>query len=118
MYPQPVPLQAMKLRSWREAQVRAGVIAPKPFGQSLYIDLLRDPDAQPTPIHLGWRLGRRALVSLLHELADIGVGHVVLNLKYGSRHAADVLEELGGEVLPHLPAHAGLQPAELEKEER
>lgn len=98
MYPQPLPLQAMKLRAWVEAQGTAR--AAKPFGQSLYIDLAREPDAGPVPIHLGYRLGRRPLVALLRELRDIGVAHVALNLKYGSRSAAEVLEELGAEVLP------------------
>ncbi len=102
MYPQPVPVQAMKLRAWADAQASVGALA-KPFGQSLYLDLVRDPDAKPLPIHLGYRLGRRALVSLLRELRDLGVAHVALNLKYGSRHAAEVLDELGAEVLPHFP---------------
>jgi hypothetical protein len=30
------------------------------------------------------------------------MGHVVLNLKYGTRPAAEVVEELGAEVLPRL----------------
>lgn len=104
MYPQPVPLQAMKLRAWAQAQGRAEPAAAKPFGQSLYIDLVRQPAAGPVPIHLGYRLGSRPLVSLLRELRDIGVAHVALNLKYGSRSAADVLEQLGAEVLPLFPA--------------
>jgi len=111
MYPQPLPVQAMKLRAWADAQTSAGVAPLKPFGQSLYIDLVRDPDARPTPIHLGYRLGRRALLALLGELQAIGVAHVVLNLKYGSRDAAQVLEELGREVLPRFSAHSQPQPA-------
>jgi luciferase-type oxidoreductase len=102
MYPQPLPLQAIKLRAWLEAQARLGIAAPKPFGQSLYIDLVGEAGARQSPIHLGFRLGRRALVAHLRELQELGVGHVVLNLKYGSRDAAEVLDELGQEVLPHF----------------
>lgn len=104
MYPQPTPVQAAKLRAWAQAQARVAGATAKPFGQSLYIDLAREPDARPVPIHLGYRLGHRPLVVLLRELRDIGVAHVALNLKYGSRSAAEVLEELGAEVLPLFPA--------------
>jgi hypothetical protein len=37
----------------------------------------------------------------------MGVNHVVFNLKYGRRPAAEVLEELGQEILPHFPSMAG-----------
>jgi hypothetical protein len=41
-------------------------------------------------------------VGLLGAYEQIWIGHVVLNLKYGRRPAAEVLEELGTEVLPLL----------------
>ena len=72
------------------------------MGQSLYVDLLERKDAPPRPIHLGWSLGREPLIELLETYRSIGIGHVVLNLKYGQRPAAEVVEELGAEVLPRL----------------
>lgn len=72
------------------------------MAQSLYVDLVADPHRDPTPIHLGYRLGTRALLALLLELHELGMGHVILNLKYGSRPAADVLEDIGRDVIPRL----------------
>jgi hypothetical protein len=51
--------------------------------------------SRPTlKIHLGFRLGTVALIDLLERLRDIGVNHVVLNLKYGRRPAAEMLDDL------------------------
>jgi len=99
-YPQPPHLQKAVVDEYRKAT------APtfKPFAQSLYIDLAADPATLPTPIHLGYRLGRLALIELLEALRDAGVNHVVFNLKYGQRAAGDVLEELGKYVVPLFPA--------------
>jgi len=74
----------------------------KPFAQSLYVDLAADPGAPASRVHLGYRLGHRALVDLLGLLREAGVHHVALNLKYGVRSAGEVLEEIGAEVLPHF----------------
>ncbi|MBZ0233050.1 MAG: TIGR03571 family LLM class oxidoreductase [Deltaproteobacteria bacterium] len=95
-YPRPLAAQAALVAEWQRAS------AGKPFAQSLYIDLDRSPSAPPRQIHLGWSLGRDALVQLLVELRRAGVGHIALNLKYGRRAAADVVDELGNEVLPRV----------------
>lgn len=90
-----------KLRFWREALERTG--QPwKPYLQSLYIDLVEDAGAPPTPIHLGIRSGSRFLIAHLQLLQSLGVNHVIFNLKYGSRPASEVVEQLGAEVLPAL----------------
>lgn len=99
-YPRSLSHQALAIREWRELTQRCCPETFKPFAQSLYIDLTRDRDAAPEPIHLGFRLGRNRLIEFLQALQKIGVNHVVLNLKYGSRPAAEVLEEVGQEVLP------------------
>lgn len=103
-YPRPLSLQAQVAARWRGAveAVAPGVF--KPFTQSFYVDLSDDPDQPPQPIHLGIRGGRHALVRLLDDLRSAGVHHVILNLKYGSRDAAEVLDEIGQEVLPQLDA--------------
>ena len=73
----------------------------KPYLQSLYIDLLEDPGADPEPIHLGFRCGRRFLLDHLKRLEVMGVNHVMLVLRFCSRPIEEVIEEIGREVLPH-----------------
>jgi hypothetical protein len=74
----------------------------KPLAQSLYVDLSADPDEPPTAIHLGFRSGWKALLDYMLGLREAGVHHVAFNLKYGRRHARDVIEEIGREVLPRV----------------
>jgi hypothetical protein len=109
-YPRPLGLQAQLAARWRDAveAVAPGVF--KPFAQSFYADLSDDPDQPPQPIHLGIRGGRHALFRLLDELRSAGVHHVILNLKYGARDAAEVLDEIGQEVLPQLNASQQTAP--------
>jgi luciferase-type oxidoreductase len=110
-YPRSPELQAQVADAWQAAVHRAAKVDWKPFAQSLYIDLEEDPDAAPEPIHLGFRLGRHTLLELLAYLERIGVNHVILNLKYGRRPAADVVDELGREVVPQFAAHGTRTPA-------
>jgi luciferase-type oxidoreductase len=107
-YPRSAEVQREIVAQWRavSAQVRPDRFLP--FAQSLYIDLAAEEDENRTPIHLGWRLGRYALRELLHELAQIGVNHVALNLKYCRRPALDVLDEIAEFVLPYLPTATAL----------
>jgi len=102
-----------KYWEWRRLteQFAPGVF--KPYAQSLYIDLVDNPVSSPTPIHLGYRLGRDCLIELFQYLRDIGVNHVGLNLKYGERPAAERLEEVGQEVLPYVQNLTQTSPAEL-----
>lgn len=105
-YPRRVEIQQRFVKGWQEAvQAAGGGDVFKPFSQSLFIDLLDDPTAAPQPIHLGYRLGRNALMSLLQSHEAIGVNHIMLNLKYGRREAGDVIAELAEYVLPHFPCH-------------
>lgn len=106
-YPRGLQRQAEVAAHWRAV---AGTAAPgvfKPFVQSFFVDLTDDPDAAPTPIHLGFRGGRHFILRFLEALRSIGVNHVILNFKYGARTAAEVLEEIGQEILPQLTAAQG-----------
>jgi len=76
----------------------------KPFAQSLYIDLTENPNTPASPIHLGIRVGRNGLVSHLASLQEIGVNHVLFNVKFSTRPIDDVLAELGEFVVPQFPA--------------
>ena len=89
---------------WNAAVAASAPGTFKPFVQSLYIDLTRDPEHPPQPIHLGFRGGRKVVLSFFDGLRTAGVHHVILNLKYGARDAAEVLEEIGREILPQLEA--------------
>lgn len=102
-YPRPLATQTDVIATWKRLTAHAAPGRFKPFVQSLYIDLTGDPHTTPTPIHLGLRLGRTGLIELLKKLESHGANHVILNLKYGTRPADDVLEELGAEVLPLFP---------------
>ncbi len=99
-YPRALPAQAEVIRGWRTALRDTDSDTGKPFVQSLYIDLERDAGVPPSPIHLGFRLGLNALKAHLLALEEIGVAHVVLNLKYGRRHASQVLEDIGEHIIP------------------
>lgn len=101
-YPRGLERQTEVASHWRRSveNIAPGVF--KPFVQSLYVDLTRDPDEPPTPIHLGFRGGRHTLFRFLEALRTIDVNHVILNLKYGARDAGEVLQEIGEEVLPRL----------------
>lgn len=101
-YPRRIEAQAQVIQRWRDA-VQA--ILPgqyKPFTQSYFIDLTDNPNEASTPIHLGHRLGRNALLMHLRACQRIGVDHLLFNLKYGKRPADEVLQELAEFVLPEF----------------
>lgn len=100
-YPQNSSTQRKRIDSWKNELIKNNK-GFKPFIQSLYIDLATEPQLQPTPIHLGYRLGRNNLVKLLSNLKEIGVNHVIINLKYSKRNAEEVVDELGKYVLPNF----------------
>ncbi|NKB60628.1 MAG: TIGR03571 family LLM class oxidoreductase [Gammaproteobacteria bacterium] len=103
MYPRPVAQQQTVLNQW-QSTLTEKQIGWKPFCQSLYIDLTDDPDTSPSPIHLGYRLGRNRLIEHLVGLDHIGVNHVTFNLRFSKRPVDDVLLELCEYVVPCFPA--------------
>ncbi len=122
-YPRDLADQRRRMELWRVALAERAPDVFKPFGQPLFIDLAEDPDAAPTPIFLGFRFGRNALVRHLKALEGLGVNHVALQLLFNQRPAQDTVEELASEVLPHFPVATDLSadqprwaalPAELE----
>lgn len=101
-YPRNIEAQEQIIRRWRET---LEIVAPgeyKPFTQSYFIDLTDDPNEGSTPIHLGHRLGRKALLVHLRASKRIGVDHLIFNLKYSKRPADEVLQELAEFVLPEF----------------
>ena len=71
----------------------------KPVMQSLYIDLLDDPNAAPRPIHLGFQSGTNFLRSYLLELRTLGINHVALNLRFNQADTEITLKRLADDLL-------------------
>lgn len=103
-WPRTADRQAEVIAAWRAAVERATPGATKPFAQALFLDLASDPALPAWPIHLGYRIGRRALLAELERLEAMGVAHVALNLTPGRRPASDVLEELAEIATRFAPA--------------
>lgn len=103
-YPRDLADQHKRLGLWTAALAERAPDVFKPFGQPLFIDLAEEPGEDATPIFLGFRLGRIALVRHLKALEELGVNHVALQLLFNQRPAQDTVEELASEVLPHFPA--------------
>jgi luciferase-type oxidoreductase len=87
---------------WRAAVERAAPGAFRAFGAALRLDLSADPDEPATPVTLGYRTGRHALVALLHALCEQGMHHVSFNLPAAARAPRDVIDELAEHVLPEF----------------
>ncbi|MBL4834786.1 MAG: LLM class oxidoreductase [Pseudomonas sp.] len=101
-YPRSIDDQANAVRSWREG-IPGETGFSKPVMQSLYIDLLTDPDAPPEPIHLGFRSGMKFLKAYLKSLEEIGVNHVALNLRFNQADIEKTLLYLADDLLPEFP---------------
>lgn len=102
-YPRNIDDQANAVRSWRNG-IPGKTEASKPVMQSLYIDLLADPDAPPQPIHLGFRSGIKFLKTYLKSLEKIGVNHVALNLRFNQADTEQTILYLAEDLLPEFSA--------------
>ncbi|GLW67657.1 monooxygenase [Actinomadura rubrobrunea] len=108
-YPRPLGALRLKTREWQELTAGTG----KPYLTPMQLDLVGDPSTPATPIRLGLRTGRHALLDHLHAMSELGVAHVSFNLRPGDRPVDEVLHELAEEILPHFPSRtAPLAPAE------
>lgn len=98
-YPRDVMAQARIINDWRSRIESAGLVN-KPAMQSLYIDLVEDPEAPPQPIHLGFRSGVNALCDYLKSLEHIGINHVALNLRFNELDIETSMKRLANELMP------------------
>lgn len=100
---------AAKIRAWRALIPDGGF---RPHMTNEWLDLTDDPDHPRTPLHNGFvlRTGRKGLIALLEEWQAAGVNHAALGIQFSRRPAAEVLQELAEEVLPHFPSHQGPAP--------
>ncbi|MEM7144880.1 MAG: LLM class oxidoreductase [Verrucomicrobiota bacterium] len=99
LYPRPAPLQAKIIRNWRD-QIKTTGRGNQPVMEPLYVDLAEDPDTPPQPIHLGLRLGMKALRDYLETRRQIGVNHVALNLRFNQSDIETAMKRLADDLLP------------------
>lgn len=98
-----------KIRAWRSHIPDQGF---RPHVTNEWIDLDEDANFPRTPLRGGYvlRTGRKGLIELLGEWRDAGVNHAALGIQLAQRPAQEIIQELGEEVLPLFPAHAGPSP--------
>lgn len=100
-YPRDVASQARVVADYRQ-RVSAAEQPDKPVMQSLYVDLMPEGNAQPSPIHLGFRSGTDFLRSYLKQIEAVGINHVALNLRFNRMPINETLEQLARDVLPEF----------------
>ncbi len=100
-YPRAENIQRQLIEKYRSLS-RAANVLEKPVMEPLYIDLLSDDNASPTPIHLGLRLGIKHLRKYLKTRRDIGVNHIALNLRFNRLDPETTIQKLANELLPDL----------------
>ncbi|NOE17346.1 TIGR03571 family LLM class oxidoreductase [Ruegeria atlantica] len=100
-YPRGAAAQSRVVADYRARVAQAG-LPDKPVMQSLYVDLVDQADAPPRPIHLGFSAGTDYLRRYLHEIRDLGINHVALNLRFNVAGIEPTLHRLADEVLPEF----------------
>lgn len=98
-YPRDVAAQGRVVADYRRRTTEAGQ-PDKPVMQSLYIDVLDQPDAPPQPIHLGFQSGTDFLRRYLGDLCSLGINHVALNLRFNGGDVETTMRRLADEILP------------------
>lgn len=98
-YPRDAVSQGRVVSDYRARIAEAG-LPDKPVMQSLYVDLLQNPDADPRPINLGFQSGTDYLRRYLTELRQLGVNHVALNLRFNGADIETTMKRLADEILP------------------
>ncbi|MEI7308542.1 LLM class oxidoreductase [Pectobacterium carotovorum] len=95
---------AEKIRAWRDLIPDGGF---RPHMTNEWLDLVDDPDHPRIPLRGGYvlRTGRKGLIALLEEWQQAGVNHAALGIQFSERPAAEVIQELAEDVLPHFPSH-------------
>ena len=100
-YPRDAAAQGRLVSAYRR-RVAASGGPDKPVMQSLYIDLVDDTDAAPSPIHLGFRSGISFLRRYLHDLRALGINHVALNLRFNRADIETTLRRLADRLSPEF----------------
>ncbi len=105
-YARPLNIQSQAINEFRAKveQFTPGLF--KPFSQPLFLNLLEDPKAAPSPIRFGFETGREFLLEYLEEMRSVGINHVVIApVREAVRPTLEVVQEIAEEVLPHFPGN-------------
>ena len=100
-YPRNLYEQKMAISEWRDLIDQSSNNYSKPFMQPLYVVLEKD-DFKPEAIPLGFRIGVNYLLEYFHQIQDVGVNHVAVNLRFNSNNMDQTLETLANNILPHF----------------
>ncbi|NET73897.1 MAG: LLM class oxidoreductase [Sphaerospermopsis sp. SIO1G2] len=103
IYPRAPYAQDQIIRDWRKRVSGAGRVA-QPVMQPLYVDLVADPQAEPQPIHLGFRTGANYLIAYLEALREVGINHVALNLRFNQAPIETTMAQIANDILPKFGA--------------
>lgn len=101
-YYRPLAEQTGRFDLWHQAVRRRGQGNDPALIQSMSLDLLSDPAAPAQEISLGLRTGSRALLERLQRYREIGLDHCILAQATDARPTAEIIDQLGDEVVPHL----------------
>jgi luciferase-type oxidoreductase len=101
-YYRPFEEQKGRFGLWRQAVEQRGQGNDPALIQSMSLDLLEDPDAPAQEISLGLRTGSKALVETLRRYREIGLDHCLFAKASDDRPTAEIIDQLGSEVIPHL----------------
>jgi len=100
-YPRNLYMQQQTIQEWRNAipEVQG---YDKPFMQPLYVILDNDDDFRPQPIQLGFKIGINYLIEYFHQIQQIGVNHVAINLRFNANPIEATLEKIAKKLSPHF----------------
>ncbi len=74
----------------------------KPYGYAPFFDLDENPDAPVQASGNFLRGGRKHLIEFWQKQRELGLNHIIMNLKPSTRNAKDIIEEFGTYILPHF----------------
>ena len=100
-YPRNLYQQKNTIAEYRSIVEKQGEL-DKPFMQPLYVDLMKDEDFKPEPIHLGFRIGVNYFNEYIQQLQEIGVNHLALNLRFNQADIKETLHRISEKVLHHF----------------
>lgn len=101
-HPHPRPRLAGMLEDWKRHSPPGAAEGGKPFMGSLLLDLDEDPDHPPHRFRLGYRVGRKGLLEILHEHERMGMRHLLINWRFSRRPGEEIIREFAEEILPQF----------------
>ncbi|SFK22097.1 luciferase-type oxidoreductase, BA3436 family [Halobacillus dabanensis] len=101
-YPQRPEQQKRTIQEYRTKVKHYHGDVFRPFIMPLPLQLEENSDAPVEKIPAGYKVGRNGLLQLIEQYRSIGVNHLMFGLSKNKRPVAEVMQELGEEILPHF----------------